>query len=487
MFLSAVLSLWNSRSTYADVSSAPLTSRDGSASIAPLSFLSSSSKNSSATSLFGRDNALSPFEARDHGHTVRILPKELYGKNVLPELVPDAFFYHYYGSSWHQNDSFIFTFLGNFGKTLMNIAFLVVIIGTAFIIFRKHRRNKANKQAGISSRSGNSDSGYRLAANYDSDIEDGSGRIIPSSLLPLPAGSVNASRPASSSRRSRRRHYRKAMAAGARNWLFGGIGGNDNSTVVGGGRRRSASTGAISLPVQSAESGSEDALMYTSSSEDGRDTRRGSLLDRYQATSAFPGSQHVRRASVWTDDDESHRDLITVEGEGVISSSSRVASPLLRRTSSQPGLPTRDDVHSKTTASSGGETSFLEPPPPYRAPSPMSPTIPTINNNRSWLSSFFSTAPTTSSAQLPFFGNVNGNGSNSSNHSRSTSQNHLAPHNAFVSHSQLHSRSPSPLHSQSQSQSQDYISHTRNSSLADNEIEERDSDNFSLHSVKARR
>lgn len=36
---------------------------------------------------------------------VRILPKPLYGKNAAPEEVPDSFFWHYYGSSWHAGDA----------------------------------------------------------------------------------------------------------------------------------------------------------------------------------------------------------------------------------------------------------------------------------------------------------------------------------------------------------------------------------------------
>jgi mannosyltransferase OCH1-like enzyme len=38
-------------------------------------------------------------------HRVRILPKSLYGKNILPEDAPNSFYYHYYGSSWHAGDA----------------------------------------------------------------------------------------------------------------------------------------------------------------------------------------------------------------------------------------------------------------------------------------------------------------------------------------------------------------------------------------------
>jgi mannosyltransferase OCH1-like enzyme len=44
--------------------------------------------------------------ADEHLHKrVRILPKALYGKNALPENVPESFFWHYYGSSWHASDA----------------------------------------------------------------------------------------------------------------------------------------------------------------------------------------------------------------------------------------------------------------------------------------------------------------------------------------------------------------------------------------------
>lgn len=36
---------------------------------------------------------------------VRILPKSLYGKNILPEDAPHSFYWHYYGSSWHAGDA----------------------------------------------------------------------------------------------------------------------------------------------------------------------------------------------------------------------------------------------------------------------------------------------------------------------------------------------------------------------------------------------
>lgn len=40
----------------------------------------------------------------DHGG-VRVLPKHLYGKHATPEQSEQAFFSHFYGSSWHSDDA----------------------------------------------------------------------------------------------------------------------------------------------------------------------------------------------------------------------------------------------------------------------------------------------------------------------------------------------------------------------------------------------
>lgn len=95
-----------------------------------------------------------PTSYQEH-HSVRILPQSLYGKNIDPELVPDSFFIHYYGSSWHQGDSAFFTFLGQFGKTLMNFAFLIVLLGTMFIVLRRLRRRNGHSSTIIHGHSTN--------------------------------------------------------------------------------------------------------------------------------------------------------------------------------------------------------------------------------------------------------------------------------------------------------------------------------------------
>ncbi|CCM03152.1 uncharacterized protein FIBRA_05274 [Fibroporia radiculosa] len=63
------------------------------------------------------------------GGEVRILPKSLYGKNAKPEEAPHSFFSHYYGSSWHADDAAFIGFLGKWGKGLMWVGLVVLILG----------------------------------------------------------------------------------------------------------------------------------------------------------------------------------------------------------------------------------------------------------------------------------------------------------------------------------------------------------------------
>lgn len=60
---------------------------------------------------------------------VRILPKSLYGKNALPAEVPDAFFKHFYGSSWHAGDAGFLIFLRDHGRFLMFLGACLVVYG----------------------------------------------------------------------------------------------------------------------------------------------------------------------------------------------------------------------------------------------------------------------------------------------------------------------------------------------------------------------
>ncbi|EST07473.1 Glycosyltransferase, DXD sugar-binding motif [Kalmanozyma brasiliensis GHG001] len=60
---------------------------------------------------------------------IRVLPKSLYGKNVKPIDAPDAFFSHFYGSSWHANDAGFLIFLRKYGRLLIFVGVCVVLYG----------------------------------------------------------------------------------------------------------------------------------------------------------------------------------------------------------------------------------------------------------------------------------------------------------------------------------------------------------------------
>lgn len=60
---------------------------------------------------------------------IRILPKALYGKNAKPSEAPDAFFRHFYGSSWHAGDAGFLIFLREHGRFLIFIGFCVLLYG----------------------------------------------------------------------------------------------------------------------------------------------------------------------------------------------------------------------------------------------------------------------------------------------------------------------------------------------------------------------
>lgn len=60
---------------------------------------------------------------------VRILPKSLYGKNAKEGEAPNSFFSHFYGSSWHADDAAFIGFLGTWGKGLMWLGLIILILG----------------------------------------------------------------------------------------------------------------------------------------------------------------------------------------------------------------------------------------------------------------------------------------------------------------------------------------------------------------------
>jgi hypothetical protein len=77
------------------------------------------------------------------GGDVRILPKALYGKNARPGEAPHAFFEHYYGSSWHDDDAAFVGFLATWGKALMVVGTILTVCGAFRLSFPAHRRSRS--------------------------------------------------------------------------------------------------------------------------------------------------------------------------------------------------------------------------------------------------------------------------------------------------------------------------------------------------------
>lgn len=59
---------------------------------------------------------------------IRVLPKSLYGKNLEPDQVPDSFFVHMYGSSWHAGDAGFLIFLRKNGYALIFLGMVVLLV-----------------------------------------------------------------------------------------------------------------------------------------------------------------------------------------------------------------------------------------------------------------------------------------------------------------------------------------------------------------------
>ena len=73
---------------------------------------------------------------------VRILPKSLYGKNAQPFEAPHSFFSHFYGSSWHADDAAFIGFLGTWGKGLLVIGAMVLLLGLIRLALPSNNRRR---------------------------------------------------------------------------------------------------------------------------------------------------------------------------------------------------------------------------------------------------------------------------------------------------------------------------------------------------------
>ncbi|WWD05576.1 hypothetical protein V865_003657 [Kwoniella europaea PYCC6329] len=125
---------------------------------------------------------------------VRILPKSLYGKNVPMSTVPHSFFSHFYGSSWHADDAGFITFLGAWGKKLMWVGLVVLVLGVIRLIWLKRKAANGGQQYQLlsilptsSSNSGGTGNGNRSGASTPTSTTGSSGGLMsPSTTFDLP-------------------------------------------------------------------------------------------------------------------------------------------------------------------------------------------------------------------------------------------------------------------------------------------------------------
>ncbi|GBE79672.1 nucleotide-diphospho-sugar transferase [Sparassis latifolia] len=99
---------------------------------------------------YGIYSSAHPPSLEKPGGNIRILPKSLYGKNAKPDEAPHSFFSHYYGSSWHADDAAFIGFLGKWGKGLMWVGLVVLILGVIrmFLAPSSKQRNYSLRRIG---------------------------------------------------------------------------------------------------------------------------------------------------------------------------------------------------------------------------------------------------------------------------------------------------------------------------------------------------
>ncbi|KAG8885075.1 hypothetical protein FRB97_002240 [Tulasnella sp. 331] len=97
---------------------------------------------------FGIYTASHPPTVENPNGDVRILPKALYGKNARPGEAPHSFFEHYYGSSWHSDDAWLWTFLGLWGMRLMYVTVIFAVIAGARMYLMKSKKGASTRAGG---------------------------------------------------------------------------------------------------------------------------------------------------------------------------------------------------------------------------------------------------------------------------------------------------------------------------------------------------
>ncbi|OCF44096.1 MIPC synthase [Kwoniella heveanensis CBS 569] len=119
---------------------------------------------------------------------VRILPKSLYGKNAPMSSVPHSFFSHFYGSSWHSDDAGFITFLGVWGKGLMWVGLVVIVLGAIRLIWVKRKSATAQQYQLLSilpTTSTHGTIGHRSGASSPTSSSGSNGPMSPSSTYEM--------------------------------------------------------------------------------------------------------------------------------------------------------------------------------------------------------------------------------------------------------------------------------------------------------------
>jgi hypothetical protein len=89
------------------------------------------------SAMFGRYAKSHPVTAEEpHAH-IRVMPTSLYGKNAPRDAVPHSFFSHFYGSSWHADDAGFITWLGRWGRNLLILGCVVLVLFAIRLLWSK--------------------------------------------------------------------------------------------------------------------------------------------------------------------------------------------------------------------------------------------------------------------------------------------------------------------------------------------------------------
>ncbi|KIJ56697.1 glycosyltransferase family 32 protein [Sphaerobolus stellatus SS14] len=96
---------------------------------------------------YGLYTSAHPPTPSNPGGDVRVLPKSFYGKNAKPGEAPNSFFTHHYGSSWHADDAAFITFLGKWGKLLMRIGAVILVLGVLRLLFQKRKKSPRRERS----------------------------------------------------------------------------------------------------------------------------------------------------------------------------------------------------------------------------------------------------------------------------------------------------------------------------------------------------